>query len=223
MGYSMMMICKRASMALGLVAALAVVPACGSVGDDDNASTSTNNGNTNGSNNTNTNGSNNVNASGKATGEGPCGEPSECKNNVCVAIIDGNNPPNYCTQQCSGSNPCPSGFWCDSETFQLVGLSFCRFGATEPENPEPPSEPPKLPCKTDDDCEGDTVCAEFQGERECTITCTSETDCDVPSVGGISVDLLTCGQDEGQDRTVCLPDLDCYPNVASCISGFPGL
>ena len=47
MGYSMMMICKRAGMALGLVAALAVVPACGSVGDDDNASTSTNNGNTN--------------------------------------------------------------------------------------------------------------------------------------------------------------------------------
>ncbi|MCA9541138.1 MAG: hypothetical protein KC620_19695 [Myxococcales bacterium] len=160
----------------------------------------------------------------KATGQGPCEEASECAGNVCVGIIDGNNPPVYCTESCDDGN-CPDGFHCDSNTFSLVGVTFCRFGGTEPMMEETPSEPPRLPCKEDADCEGDLVCATWMGQRDCTILCNAEADCTPPSVGGVTIDVATCGQDEGQDRMVCVPDENCFPNpiTAGCIQGFPGL
>lgn len=166
------------------------------------------------------------NAAGKATGEGPCDAADECSGDVCVALIDGDNPPVYCTEPCDDGN-CPDGFYCDSDTFSLVGLTFCRFGATEPEEPPPPPpEPPRLPCSEDADCADGLVCATFMGENDCTLPCDVEADCDLPPLpGGITVDLATCGDDEGADRTVCLPDMDCYPDpiAAGCIGGFPGL
>lgn len=158
------------------------------------------------------------NPGGKATGQGPCEAASECANDVCVALIDGNNPPVYCTQLCGS---CPDGFYCDSSTFGLIGLNFCRFGATEPAMPETPPEPPRVPCTTDADCEGALVCATWMGERNCTRPCSVEDDCTI-SLGGVTFDLATCGQDESQDRTVCLPDEDCFPNAQSCIGGLPG-
>lgn len=155
------------------------------------------------------------------TGEGPCQEADECSGLVCVAIPT-DSPPIYCSEPCDGG--CPSGFYCDTSTFALVGLEFCRVGADEPPpTPEPPSEPPRLPCNEDDDCEGGLVCATFGGERDCTIPCAAESDCTPPTVAGVTIDVLTCGDDEGADRTVCVPDLACYPNVASCIDGVPGV
>lgn len=152
------------------------------------------------------------------TGEGPCDEADECEGNVCVAIAT-DSPPLYCSESCEGG--CPDGFYCDTSTFALVGLEFCRIGADEPPAmPEPPPEPPRLPCTEDDDCEGDAVCAIFKGESECTIPCSQESDCDLPSAGGITIDLVTCGTDERVDRTVCLPDLSCFPDYTGCVSGF---
>lgn len=151
-------------------------------------------------------------------GEGPCDSPEVCAGNVCVALIDGNNPPVYCTQTCGS---CPDGFYCDSSTFGLMGLSFCRFGSTPAETPEPPSEPPRLPCKSDDECPGNSVCATYKGVRDCTIVCSEESDCTPPSLGGITMDLMQCAADqtEGVTRNVCLPDPNCFPNPMSCISG----
>lgn len=163
------------------------------------------------------------NPGSKATGEGPCEEAGECAGDVCVGIIDGDNPPIYCTEQCADGN-CPNGFYCDDQTFAIAGLTFCRFGATEPEMPETPAEPPRLPCKQDADCQDGMVCGTFMGERDCTIECGGEDDCTPPSLGGVTIDLATCGDDEGAERTICIPDLDCYPNpiAAGCIGGFPG-
>lgn len=154
-----------------------------------------------------------------STGEGPCDEPDECAGGVCVALIDGNNPPVYCSEECGA---CPDGFYCDQDTFALAGLSFCRFGATPSEPPPPPPEPPRLPCKADDDCDGGLVCATFMGERDCTIPCSAEPECSV-ELGGVSIDLHECASDQsdGAERLVCLPDLSCFPNATSCIS-FPG-
>jgi hypothetical protein len=165
----------------------------------------------------------------KGTGDKDCGNGDECSGSVCVALIDGNNPPNYCTQTCSASAACPSGFYCDNETFGIAGLSFCRFGGTKPEQPAPPSEAPRFICKADADCAvaaGDgQVCATFEGERECSIVCTQESQCTF-SFGGVTFSFLTCASDTtpGTSRKVCLPKKSCYTDPQSCItvSGFGG-
>ncbi len=155
-------------------------------------------------------------------GDGPCDRASDCQGDVCVALIDGGNPPVYCTQRCAGD--CPEGFYCDSSTFSLIGLDFCRPG--EPPTPDDPpasEEPARLPCTEDPDCDAGQVCATSMGERGCTIACAVEDDCTPPSFGGVTFDLATCGPDEtpGQTRTVCVPDPSCFPNPQTCISGFP--
>ena len=158
----------------------------------------------------------------KATGEGPCEASDECRGGVCVALIDGSHPPNYCTEECGA---CPAGFYCDQQTFSLLGLSFCRFGEITAGEPPPPAEqPPRLPCRSDSECPDGAVCATFQGERDCTTTCDGEEACTPPSLGGIVLDVATCGADEtpGASRMVCLPDPRCFPDPTGCISGLPG-
>jgi hypothetical protein len=204
---------------------LSLVALLGAAACSDETSEQSNNASNNTSNN-NTSNNNTPNPQGKATGQGPCAEGDECRGDVCVAIIDGNNPPNYCTQTCTAGS-CPSGFFCDADTFALVGLSFCRFGGDPPQGePAPaPEEPPRRPCKDDSGCDSGEICATYEGERGCTIACTQESQCDIPSVGGITVDFLECAPDPtpGQTRDACLPRAECYTNPQSCIGGFPGL
>ena len=152
----------------------------------------------------------------QATGEGPCESADECAGDVCVAIIDGNNPPVYCTEPCGS---CPDGLYCDSDTFALVDLAFCRFGDT-PNGPAPtPEEPPRLPCTSDASCEPGLVCATFMGERECTLPCVVEDDCTV-ELGGVTINFSTCAADQtaGESRDVCLPDPACFPDPTGCIA-----
>lgn len=155
------------------------------------------------------------------TGDGPCDDGSECSGDVCVALIDGNHPPVYCTQECGA---CPSDFYCDSDTFALAGLSFCRFGDTPTTIPDPPPEPPRIPCKGDDSCGTGLVCATFEGERDCTLACTDEAQCST-ELQGITFDMHNCEADQtpGTSRDVCLPDPACFTNPVNCISGFPGI
>lgn len=154
----------------------------------------------------------------KDTGEGPCDSADECKGGVCVAIIDNDYPPVYCTQECNSNSDCPDGFYCDTTTFQLVGLSFCRYG-TPPATGEPdtPEEPPVIKCQTDEDCPPGGVCAVYQGERGCTIPCDTDQDCAV-SMAGMEINLWKCEQEEGAERTVCLPDPECFTNPMNCYS-----
>lgn len=213
---------RRLTVSIPLAALLALtLAACGGEGgggDGGNGGSDGNDGGMGGSG-----GTGGGNPAGMATGEGPCGAAEDCAGDVCVALIDGDNPPIYCSEQCP-DGACPDGFYCDDQTFSLAGLSFCRFGATEPEMPETPAQPPRLPCREDADCEDGLVCGTFMGERDCTIPCAMEDDCTPPSLGGITLDLATCGQDEGEDRMICVPDTDCYPDpiAAGCVQGFPG-
>lgn len=155
------------------------------------------------------------NGGGKATGAGPCDVPSQCAGDVCVAIIDDGHPPVYCSEECTATS-CPSGFYCDTATFALVGKTFCRFGTLPPgENPPPPVEPPRLPCMKDTDCDGGEVCANSGGYRDCTLPCTTESQCTPPALGGISFDFFACKADD-DGRHVCLPDPACYANPLSC-------
>lgn len=147
-----------------------------------------------------------------ATGEGPCESAEECEGGVCVALIDGDHPPVYCSQECGD---CPDGFYCDEDLFALAGLSFCRFGDT-PQQSEPPEEPPRRPCRSDAEC-APGVCATYHGERGCTIACDDEEECTLPPVGGVTFDMMECLPDQGAERDVCLPDADCFPDPSVCI------
>lgn len=153
-------------------------------------------------------------------GAGPCDAAADCAGDVCVALIDGNNPPVYCSQECTAGG-CPDGFTCDESTFALVGLSFCRYG----DPAEPPTaveEPPILPCTDDVDCDDGFVCAELNGERGCAKSCEVEADCTPPAIGGVVIDVATCGQSDG-GRAVCVGDPACYPDATQCIEGgLPG-
>ncbi len=154
----------------------------------------------------------------KATGAGPCESPAECQGDVCIALLDGNNPPIYCSEPCNGT--CPDGFWCDDTTFALVGLDFCRYGDTPTQ--DPPEEAPRRPCTDDGDCEGGEICATYEGDRGCTLMCDVEDDCTPPTIGGFTFDYLTCAPDEtpGATRDACLPDPACFANPLSCTGGF---
>ncbi len=148
-------------------------------------------------------------AGGIATGDGPCEDGSDCVGGICVALIDAPNPPVYCTQSCGSS--CPDGMYCDSETFGLAGVDFCRFGGTSGQPPaeeDPPEEPPSLPCSSDAECDNGLICAQYMGERGCAPLCNSDDDC-VVSMGGFTFRLAACGQEDG-GRDVCLPREECY-------------
>jgi hypothetical protein len=203
--------------AMGVV--LAVAACSGGGGGSSSGDGGTSSGGGTGSSSGGTSSSSSGGVQKKAQGQGPCEAASECQGDVCVSIIDGDNPPVYCTQECT-SGACPSGFRCDSTTFQLVGRTFCRFGETPPAGgmEETPSEPPTLPCKTDADCDDTEVCGTWMAESQCTLRCTAESNCDLPAVGGIRIDLLTCSADEGAgtNRNICVPDAACFSNPLQC-------
>lgn len=159
----------------------------------------------------------------KGIGEAGCDQPSECAGNLCVALVDGTNPSIYCSQLCDASRTCPSGFYCDAQTFGVTGISFCRFGATQPSQPEPPKEAPRLQCKVDKDCQSGEVCATADGGRDCTIPCSKAADCEF-TAGGFTFTFATCAADKtaGVSRMVCLPNPACYQNPQSCIKSSGG-
>jgi len=155
-------------------------------------------------------------------GEGPCEAAADCAGEVCVALIDGDNPPVYCSEQCTAGS-CGDGFTCDETSFALAGLSFCRFADEPDAQPAPPEEPPILPCIDDADCEDSFVCAELNGERGCAKSCAVESDCTPPPINGIVIDVATCGEDDS-GRSVCVGDPACYPDALQCIDGdLPGV
>jgi len=100
--------------------------------------------------------------------------------------------------------------------------------ATEEDAPAP-EEQPTLPCVTDEDCskfDSTAICAQWEGAKDCTIPCTQESDCDIPAIGGFSVDFMTCLEDEADtSRMACLPDAACFADVMSCVTlpSMPGM
>lgn len=146
----------------------------------------------------------------KSTGEGPCQEAEECSDGVCLEV----NGDSYCSRECGD---CPSDMVCDDTLFGALGLSFCvKSPPDSPGQPPAPTEPPRVPCTSDDECrviDPGLVCATFEGKRDCTISCTDTSQCHFSmSQAGIDISLefLSCQQDQGDSsRNVCLPDPAC--------------
>lgn len=162
-------------------------------------------------------------SSSASSGKGAsCSTSSDCPDSqLCLETSLGR----YCTLNCSVSaSECSGSAGC--EGVGAIEVSVCNPDpVTEDETPDAESQP-SLPCQTDAECAAkvsSTICAEWQGERDCTIGCTQESECTPPSVAGVTMDFLTCATDEGDtSRTACLPDPACFTNPMSCISGFPG-
>ena len=149
-----------------------------------------------------------------------CQSSADCGDNtVCVRIGDQAT----CHLDCAvGGNECSGSASC--EGVGKVSVNICQPPEPTPseETPPDPEEAPRLPCQSDAECQAldpATICAEWRGVRDCTIPCATDNQCNLPPIGGISVRLLACQTDEGdQSRMACLPNEACINNPQSCFT-----
>jgi hypothetical protein len=148
-----------------------------------------------------------------------CETATDCEGaSVCVSRGDSRR----CEITCSvGANECGGSAGCSG--VGVLDVNVCSEPPPEGEAPAA-EEQSRIACITDADCDAldaGTICVEWMGERDCTRPCTQESQCTTPSVGGITTDFLTCGDDEANSaRKGCIPDERCLTNPASCVS-FP--
>ena len=140
-----------------------------------------------------------------------------------------------CQPVCTGSiNECGASASCGGigamsiDVCQPIKEETPEEEATEEHAPAP-EEQASLPCVTDEDCskfDSSAICAQWDGTKDCTIPCTNEPDCDIPAIGGFSVDFMKCQDDEAEpSRKACLPDAACFKDPMSCITlpALPGM
>jgi len=162
--------------------------------------------------------------SGSAGGGGsdgpPCQTNAECSSGlVCLDTGFGG----LCTPTCSvEANECGGSAGCSG--VGLLEVNICKEEAETPAEVTPEEEP-KIRCATDEDCallQPGTLCVQWKGAKECTIPCAVESDCDMPSMGGMSIDFMTCGPDEAVQRSACIPRQECFVDILQCIT-MPGM
>ncbi|MFO0618544.1 MAG: hypothetical protein U0414_38485 [Polyangiaceae bacterium] len=152
-----------------------------------------------------------------------CTVSSDCVDGeVCIRI----GSESRCTTNCSvRADACGGEASC--EGVGSVGVNVCqeKKPAPTPDNPPDPKEEPHLPCGGDAECAAlasGAVCGTWMGTRDCTILCTSDSQCNPPAVGGIGTSFFGCKPDESDaTRTVCLPREECFQDPLSCITGLP--
>jgi len=146
-------------------------------------------------------------------GKGPCTDGSQCASGTCIEV----NSDSYCSQTCGS---CPAGMYCDAKLFATVGMKVCVKGrATAPAQVQ---SPPRIPCRTDAQCPGALVCAQFMGRRDCTMPCATDNQCKPPAMMGIKMDFLRCIPDQGNTtRRACLPRKECLSNPTACMGVNP--
>ena len=171
---------------------------------------------------------------GGANGYGgpACVTQSDCGDNAACVTAAGMS---VCQPVCTGSiDECGASASCGG--VGAMSINVCQPAqeetpaeeATEEDAPAP-EEQPSLPCATDADCskfDSGAICAQWDGVKDCTIPCTEESDCDIPAIGGFSVDFMTCIPDEADtSRMACLPDENCFADVMSCVTlpSMPGM
>lgn len=173
-----------------------------------------------------TGGSSSTPAAANSVSEGnSCTSTNECRDGLaCLAYGERDGT---CVPECTASaDDCGAEASCGG--VGALNVEVCQDDDDATPSDEVPAEEdrPRIPCTTDAECAeygSDAICAEWMGIRDCTIACTTEATCDVPSVGGISVDLMTCIPDEADpSRSGCLPDEACFASPFNCIDGFPG-
>ncbi len=155
-------------------------------------------------------------SSSSSSGGASCVTSPDCTSGVCVTV----GSASACTPTCSASaNECGGEASCQG--VGSVGINVCAPPPASAAAPKP-EEQPKLPCKSDAECntlQAGSICATWRGERDCTITCASDDACRLPAVGGVSIDFMKCQTDEGNSaRQACLPRAECFTNPSSCIS-----
>ncbi len=151
---------------------------------------------------------------------GSCDTIADCDDGyLCLAYGSGGGA---CTLDCSlSADECGAGASC--EGVGSVEVSACQDEDRVPDEGAPPDEDdrPRLLCETDADCAvygDDVVCAEFQGARECSLTCNSDDDCNPPPIAGVTTIFSVCDADHGDSsRDVCLPNEDCWADPTACI------
>jgi hypothetical protein len=106
--------------------------------------------------------------------------------------------------------------FCDAKLFATMGLKVCLKGQASA--PPKIQTPPRLPCRTDAQCAGALVCAQFMGRRDCTLPCASDPQCKPPKMMGMQMDFMRCLPDEGNaSRRACLPRKECMNNPMACM------
>ncbi len=150
---------------------------------------------------------------GASEGRGAsCSDPSPCGPGEACIVASGTGACSLsCTttgNECSGTASC--------EGVGSLSANYCQPpppSAEEPDGAPRASEEPHLRCSTDAQCdaiERGAVCALFAGDRECTVPCTARSQCNPPTLAGITVDFYACLADEGdRSRTVCVLDPAC--------------
>jgi len=157
----------------------------------------------------------------------PCESNSDCTSGLACVTFGGGA--GVCTPTCSVSgDECSGSAGCKG--VGALSVNVCQEEEAEGEAPAP-EEQPKIPCKTDAECDAlhaGAICAQWKGVKDCTIQCMGEATCDMPEVGGMKLDFMTCIADErtDKDRTACLPDEKCFTDPMSCVelgTGMPGM
>ncbi len=159
----------------------------------------------------------------KKVGEGPCRDGTDCASGTCVEV----NGDRYCSQTCGA---CPEAMVCDDKLLRMAGISVCVKGsakeppAVEPQR-APPQAPSRVPCAADHQCPRGLICAEFEGARECTRSCTDDAQCAMPDMMGMKSSLTSCQRDAGRkaSRSACLPKKECLANPMACMGFTPGV
>lgn len=151
-----------------------------------------------------------------------CQSSSDCGEGY-VCLIVGND--GGCAAVCTGdTNACGAQASCGG--VGVLDVDVCQEPQPESTNgtaeAPAPEEQPRIPCKSDAECSAvqpGAICALFQGQRDCTIPCTAEAQCDMPSLDGFAIDFMTCIADEGSStRKACLPDARCFTNPLACVT-----
>ncbi len=157
---------------------------------------------------------------------GPCSTAADCPTgHACIQVGQGQAG---CMPTCSASvDSCGASAQCAG--VGALDVNICQEPEPEPDPMNPPeaTEQPRIPCQEDAECAAlnpGAICAEWMGQRDCTLPCTNEAICDPPMVGGLSLDFFNCQDDERADqmRTACLPRIECLNDPLSCLSGIPG-
>lgn len=166
--------------------------------------------------------------SSPASGNGAaCQSQSDCPTGQACLSVGGVSA---CALSCSASaNECSGMASCGN--VGSVSASYCRpanaSSSADAQSAPTAEEQPRIPCRADSECaavQSDAVCGAFRGARDCTIRCTTRSQCNPPAIGGIVTNFLDCVTDEADpSRRVCVPDPACFQasNPYACVS-LPG-
>jgi len=161
------------------------------------------------------------NSSDESSAATGCQTSADCPTeHVCLAAYG----QSACQPICTGSaDACGANASCGS--VGVMSVNVCQPPAEDSGEAPQPEEQPRIPCGSDAECvaaNAGAICATYSGQRDCTLPCSVESDCDMPVLGGMSIDFLTCIADAGQtSRKACLPDARCFANPMVCVT-IPG-